>query len=222
MCRSIILYITINNHYLFERVHCMPKNKVIVRINGSEYTLMGEDSEDYLFSIANYVDKKVREVLVSNSKHSTTSAAVLTSLTLADDLFKARREIEMQKSSMRVPEEKIKEFQKEYDQLQLAYMSVCKEYEDFKQAQEGKEEDLGNLKEEYNKIYLSFMEKSDEYEKLLRESTYVKEQNGTLENKLSENDTHIQKLKDQLLENQIELVKVRKDYKDIQSKRRSG
>lgn len=199
----------------------MPKNKVIVRINGSEYTLMGEDSEDYLFSIANYVDKKVREVLISNSKHSTTSAAVLTSLTLADDLFKARREIEMQKSSMRVPEEKIKEFQKEYDQLQLAHMSVCKEYEDFKQAQEGKEEDLLNLKEEYNRIYLSFMEKSDEYEKLLRESTYVKEQNETLENKLSENDTHIQKLKDQLLENQIELVKVRKDYKDIQSKRRS-
>lgn len=199
----------------------MPKNKVIVRINGSEYTLMGEDSEDYLFSIANYVDKKVKEVLVSNTKHSTTSAAVLTSLTLADDLFKARREIEMQKSSLRVPEEKIKEFQKEYDQLQLSYMGVCKEYEDYKQTQENKEEDLSNLKEEYNRIYLSFMEKSDEYEKLLKENTYVKEQNLALENKLLENDTHIQNLKDQLLENQIELVKVRKDYKDIQSKKRS-
>ncbi len=199
----------------------MPKNKVIVRINGSEYTLMGEDSEDYLFSIANYVDKKVKEVLVSNTKHSTTSAAVLTSLTLADDLFKARREIELHKSSLRVPEEKIKEFQKEYDQLQLAYMGVCKEYEEYKQIQENKEEDLNNLKEEYNRIYLSFMEKSDEYERLLKESTYVKEQNLALENKLLENDTHIQNLKDQLLENQIELVKVRKDYKDIQSKKRS-
>jgi cell division protein ZapA len=100
-------------------------------------------------------------------------------------------------------------------------MGVCKEYEEFKQSQENKEEDLNNLKEEYNRIYLSFMEKSDEYEKLLKESTFVKEQNLALENKLLENDTHIQNLKDQLLENQIELVKVRKDYKDIQSKKRS-
>lgn len=199
----------------------MPRNKVTVRINGSEYTLMGEDTEDYLFSIANFVDKKVKEVLQSNSKHSTTSAAILTSLTMADDLFKARREIEIQKSSLRVPEEKIKEFQREYEELKLAYMGVCKEYEDFKQEQDSKDEDLNNLKEEYNKIYSSFMEKNDEYENLLKENTYVKEQNQTLENKLSENDSHIQKLKDQLLENQIELVKVRKDYKDIQSKRRS-
>lgn len=199
----------------------MPRNKVVVRINGSEYTLMGEDSEDYLFSIANYVDKKVKEVLQSNSKHSTTSAAVLTSLTLADDLFKARREIEIQKSSLKVPEEKMKEFQREYEELKLAYMGVCREYEEFKQLQESKDEDLNNLTEEYNKIYSGFMEKSEEYEKLLRENTYVKEQNEALENKIKDNDTHIQKLKDQLLENQIELVKVRKDYKDIQSKRRS-
>lgn len=199
----------------------MPKNKVIVRINGSEYTLMGEESEDYLFSIANYVDKKVKEVLQSNSKHSTTSAAILTSLTLADDLFKARREIEIQKSSLRAPEEKIKEFQREYEELKLAYMNICKEYEDFKVTQDSKDEDLNNLKEEYNKIYTSFVEKSDEYEKILREATYVKEQNQALENKITENDTHIQNLKDQLLENQIELVKIRKDYKDIQTKKRS-
>lgn len=199
----------------------MPRNKVIVRINGSEYTLMGEDSEDYLFSIANYVDKKVKEVLISNSKHSTTSAAVLTSLTLADDLFKARREIEVQKSSLKAPEEKMKEFQREYEELKVAYMSICKEYEEFKQVQDGKDEDLNNLKEEYNQIYSSYVEKNDEYEKVLREAAYAKEQNQALENKLLENDTHIQKLKDQLLENQIELVKVRKDYKDIQSKKRS-
>lgn len=199
----------------------MPRNKVIVRINGSEYTLMGEDSEDYLFSIANYVDKKVKEILQSNSKHSTTSAAILTSLTLADDLFKARREIEVHKSSMRVPEEKMKEFQREYEELKLAYMGVCKEYEAFRQEQESNTEDINKLREEYNQIYSGFIEKSDEYEKLLRENAYVKEQNQALENKIQENDTHIQKLKDQLLENQIELVKVRKDYKDIQSKRRS-
>lgn len=199
----------------------MPRNKVIVRINGSEYTLMGEESEDYLFSIANYVDKKVKEILQSNSKHSTTSAAILTSLTLADDLFKARREIEMQKSSLRAPEEKMKEFQREYDELKLAYMSLSKEYEELKKLQESKDEDLNNLKEEYNKIYKSYMDKNDEYEKLLKEATYVKEQNQTLESKLQENDTHIQNLKDQLLENQIELVKIRKDYKDIQAKKRS-
>ncbi|WDC83562.1 cell division protein ZapA [Caloramator sp. mosi_1] len=41
-------------------------NKVVVKINGVEYTLMGEDTEDYLFSIANFVDKKIKEILSSN------------------------------------------------------------------------------------------------------------------------------------------------------------
>lgn len=193
----------------------MPKNKVIVRINGSEYTLTGEEAEDYLFSIANFVDKKLKEVLYSNSKHSTTSAAVLTALTLADDLFKARREIEMQKTSLKVPEEKIKEYQKECEEIKLAYLGVCKEYEEYRTNQEAKEEDVENLREEYNKLYTSYMEKNDEYERLIRENSYVLEQNQVLEGKLDEKDLHIQSLKDELLESEIELVKVKKENKDF-------
>jgi cell division protein ZapA len=100
-------------------------------------------------------------------------------------------------------------------------MNLSGEYEEYKSLQESKEEDLNNIKDEYNKIYLSFIEKSEEYEKLLKESAYLREQNEALENKLLENNTYIQNLKDQLLENQIELVKVRKDFKEIQTKKRS-
>ncbi|WDU82136.1 cell division protein ZapA [Caloramator sp. Dgby_cultured_2] len=63
------------------------KNKVNVKINGCEYTLTGTESEEYLFSLANFVDKRIREIRRNNINHNDTSAAVLTALLIADELL---------------------------------------------------------------------------------------------------------------------------------------
>lgn len=66
------------------------KNKVDIRIAGKEYTLMGTESDEYLQKIGLYIDRKMIEIMRGNSKLSTSMAAVLTAINVADDFFKAR------------------------------------------------------------------------------------------------------------------------------------
>ena len=64
------------------------KNKVEVRIAGCDYTLVGNESEEYIQKIGLYVDKKMNEILKANNKLSTSMAAVLTAINVADEFFK--------------------------------------------------------------------------------------------------------------------------------------
>ena len=64
------------------------KNKVEVRIRGKDYTIVGVESEEYIQRIALYVDKKMEKVLDANTKLSTSMAAVLTAINVADEYFK--------------------------------------------------------------------------------------------------------------------------------------
>jgi cell division protein ZapA len=65
------------------------KNKVEVRIGGKDYTLVGVESDEYIQKVSLYIDKKMNEVLKLNSKLSTSLAAVLTAINVADDYLKA-------------------------------------------------------------------------------------------------------------------------------------
>lgn len=65
------------------------KNKVEVRICGKDYTLLGVESEEYIQRVGLYIDKKMNEISRTNNKLSTSMAAVLTSINVADDFFKA-------------------------------------------------------------------------------------------------------------------------------------
>lgn len=66
------------------------KNKVDVRIAGKDYTLVGNEPEEYIQRVALYVDKKLNVIMKQNSKLSTSMASVLTAINVADDYFKAR------------------------------------------------------------------------------------------------------------------------------------
>ena len=68
-------------------------NTVTVVINGIEYNLRGKEDEKYLSEVAAYVYTKIREISGSNKKLSTSSAAVLTAVNIADELFKCDLEI---------------------------------------------------------------------------------------------------------------------------------
>lgn len=65
--------------------------KTTIRLLGNDYTITSSsDSEEYMHRIAFYVDKKLTEVAERNNRLSTSMAAVLTSVNIADDLFKLR------------------------------------------------------------------------------------------------------------------------------------
>ena len=67
-------------------------NKVTVKINGIDYNLKGDESADYLTEIAGYVDKKLKNLIDSNKKLSTSSAAILTAMNSADEMFKEKED----------------------------------------------------------------------------------------------------------------------------------
>lgn len=70
-------------------------NTVTIKINGIEYNLKGRENEEYLLEVAKYVDGKVKDIMANNRKLSSTAAATLVALNIADELFKADIEIEV-------------------------------------------------------------------------------------------------------------------------------
>src|SRR6266705_2763430 len=72
------------------------KNVVQVQIFGHGYTIRGEADQDYITSVAAYVDRKMREITEKLPVASLSKVAILASLNIADELFKerARRETE--------------------------------------------------------------------------------------------------------------------------------
>jgi len=64
------------------------KNKVEVMIGGQEYTLTGVEAYDYMQKVASYIDEKMEDITRMNCRLSTSDAAVLTAVNVADDFFK--------------------------------------------------------------------------------------------------------------------------------------
>ena len=69
----------------------MEKIRTTVRIAGKDYTLSGYDSEEYVRRVASYVDRKITELELATRLPSQ-QLAVLTSVSIADDLLKAHDE----------------------------------------------------------------------------------------------------------------------------------
>ena len=95
------------------------KNKVDVRIQGKDYRIVGEESEEYIQRIALFVDKKMNMVSKnSNNKLSTAMVAVLTAINVVDDYFKNDEQLSALK-------EKTNKYSKDIDELR-------KQLEDYK------------------------------------------------------------------------------------------
>ena len=69
----------------------MEKIRVTVRIAGKDYTMSGYDKEDYVRRVALYVDRKIQELSLA-TRMPMQDVSVLTAVTIADDMLKARDE----------------------------------------------------------------------------------------------------------------------------------
>ncbi|GAB4258073.1 cell division protein ZapA [Thermincola ferriacetica] len=68
------------------------KTKVAVEIFGEEYKVIGDMPEEYIEMIAEYVDKKMKQIAAKNSRLSVTKVAVLAALNIADELCKLQED----------------------------------------------------------------------------------------------------------------------------------
>lgn len=67
------------------------KHSTTVEIFGREYKIKGVADEDYIQTVAKYVDDKMKEVSYGSSLPSQDRLAILAALNIADELFQERK-----------------------------------------------------------------------------------------------------------------------------------
>ena len=206
-------------------------NTVTIKINGIEYNLKGRENEKYLLQIAEYVDGKVKDIMGNNKKLSSTAAATLVSLNIADELFKADMEIENLIKDRNTLEEKkiifserIKEIKSEYDKIinekddeiknLQAIISTMEERlenaEKLVEVLEDKKSD-DEYKEEFEKLGQEVVIMEEELKKNIKQKRLLEERNKDIKFQLQNSKYKVLDLENKLVDLQIELAKERKN-----------
>jgi cell division protein ZapA len=68
------------------------KHTVKVNIYGEEYPIKADIDSSYIIRVAQFVDKKMREVAERSSQRVPVKVAVLTAMNIADELFKEKED----------------------------------------------------------------------------------------------------------------------------------
>lgn len=76
------------------------KNVVQVQILGQQLSIRGEADQQYILGVAQYVDRKMREITEKLPVASLSKVAILASLNIADELFKERASREREGESI--------------------------------------------------------------------------------------------------------------------------
>lgn len=70
------------------------RNTIVVKINNAEYRIVSTADEEYVRHVAYHVDKKMRELTERDKRLSTSMAAVLTSVNIADEYMQVQEDNE--------------------------------------------------------------------------------------------------------------------------------
>lgn len=93
------------------------KNTLVVRINGGEYTLASSESREYMLSVADLVDKKMKQIACADSTLSTANIAVLAAINFADDYLRQQKHEQALSKNILVYTEKIRALEAEIEEL---------------------------------------------------------------------------------------------------------
>lgn len=93
-------------------------NKTVVKIQGSEYQMVGDTPVEKMHKIAEYVDSEMNMIAEANSKLSTSAVAILTSLNIADLLFECSEENERLLAQVKEISENSSCDEKKYSELE--------------------------------------------------------------------------------------------------------
>ena len=69
----------------------MKRNKVVIHLMGHDYPLLTDQAPEQVQRVARYVDRKMREMAIT-TRASESMVAMIASMTIADELFRAQDE----------------------------------------------------------------------------------------------------------------------------------
>lgn len=92
------------------------KKSIEVKIMDQSYILKTDADEQYVKSIADYLDGKIREIIQGGKIMNIQNAVVLAALNIVDEFFKCREAAE---NMNKIVEEKSRELIKEIDEIKI-------------------------------------------------------------------------------------------------------
>ncbi|MFA0815670.1 MAG: cell division protein ZapA [Anaerofustis sp.] len=164
------------------------KKRMTISIMGVDYQILTDDDPQRVGMIATFVNKLIRETKQSAPYISNMSAAILAALNLSEELYRIKDELEA------------------YKERDAEYQVLINYKDKLTEAMQEIEENEVKNKVLQNRIERVEME-NEEITELLDE---YKTKFNTLRTEYEMNKRTMTELQNKLLENQIELVKVRK------------
>lgn len=169
------------------------KIKMTINIMGVDYQVITDDDPNRVKMIADFVDTLIKETKKTSPYMTNMSAAVLSALNLSEELYRIKDDFE-----------EIKEKEQEYQMLIIYKDKLTDAMEELED------------NETKNKIMKSRMERleieNNELNELMEE---YKDKFNALRTEYELNKRTVSDLQNKLLENQLELVKARKNLLDF-------
>lgn len=172
------------------------KNKVSVKINGQEYSIIGAETKEHLLRVSNFVDEKMEAISKANKKLSTSMIAVLTSINIADQYLKMKSRLEELEKGIKEPQQKIDELERYIEALHNGLNEKDEAYSDLEK----------RMKE------INVDQQGDEQINLLKKELLEKEAD------LEKAQTLINDLQNKLFANQVKLVEVTNELEECTRK----
>ena len=95
-----------------ERDTMADKKKITITVSGKNYTLLHDESDDYIHRIAHYLNSKITAASKGGLQLGEPTALVMAAITITDELFKTQKNFNTLKNE-------IKRMMDEYDQLKI-------------------------------------------------------------------------------------------------------
>lgn len=129
------------------------KTDTEVIIGGKVYTLSGYESEDYLQKVASYINNKVIEYSKVDSfkRQPLETQAVLLQLNIADDYFKAKKQISVLEEEMRAKEKEIYDLKHDLISSQIKLESAEERVKSLQNEQNDSAKEIVRLETELKK-----------------------------------------------------------------------
>lgn len=104
------------------------KNRTEVLIGGNIITLSGYESEEYLQKVATYINNKISEFKKAEGYNHQTkeTRSLLLELNIADDYFKAKKQVEMVEEELTEKDKELYDLKHELIEVQIKLETATK------------------------------------------------------------------------------------------------
>ena len=105
------------------------RNDVKVVIGGKQYNMGGYESEEYLQSIASYINAKTDELKQQGSfpKLDSDIVNILLQINIADDYFKAKKQVSIREEELQLKEKELYDLKHELISCQIRLENALKD-----------------------------------------------------------------------------------------------